>query len=391
VKILFFCGSLEPGRDGVGDYTRRLAGACGAEGHECAVIALHDPQVSDMADLTTDHVRLIRLPVTMPWPDRLVRAGEYLRRLGPDWVSWQIVVYGFHQRGFLPTTLLQSASHLRGPRCHVMMHELWLGLEARAGWPARGIGWLQRRGVLCLLDQLGPECIETSQAAYQHALQREGFSVSVLGLFGNVPIAGDLPDRETLLARWLPAAADHRGRRPFVAVTFGSLHPQWRPGATADWLLDAARRRGRPAALLAIGRTGPAAAGILETFRGKGVRVATTGERDAADVSALLRAADCGIAPHPWVLIGKSGTAAAMLEHGLPVLVPRDDWQLRGAASLPDAISDPLLARLAGLDARRTDRWLAARRAPESGLARIAHDFLQSLGRASPDIIAPAL
>lgn len=26
MTILFLCGSLEPGRDGVGDYTRRLAG-----------------------------------------------------------------------------------------------------------------------------------------------------------------------------------------------------------------------------------------------------------------------------------------------------------------------------------------------------------------------------
>jgi hypothetical protein len=24
IKILFICGSLEPGKDGVGDYTRRL-------------------------------------------------------------------------------------------------------------------------------------------------------------------------------------------------------------------------------------------------------------------------------------------------------------------------------------------------------------------------------
>ena len=380
MNLLFFCGSLEPGRDGVGDYTRRLAGACVARGHSCTVIALHDPQVPRVTDLVTDDVRLIRLAAADPWPERLAWAGQHLRRLEPDWVSWQLVPYGFQSRGFLPGALLQQAPTLRGPRCHVMLHELWLGLEAGSSWRARAVGWLQRRGVLCLLDQLDPDCVQTSQATYQFVLHREGYDAGVLGLFGNVPVAQPGRADAAPLARWLPAAFEGIGPAPLVAVTFGTLHPQWRPAGTVQWLVATARRLGRPAYLLAIGRGGAHAPGILESFRAQGVPVGATGELATAEISHLLGAADLGIASHPWALIGKSGAAAAMIEHGLPVLVPRDDWRLRGADPLPAVALDPLLEHLAGLDATRTDRWFATRRPPAPALPRIADALLATFG-----------
>jgi hypothetical protein len=324
------------------------------------------------------------MPATDQGPDRLVCVGQYLRRHAPDWVSWQFVPYGFHQRGFLPSALLQHAPGLRGPRCHVMVHEPWLGIETGAAWRARATGWLQRRGVVCLLNQLDPDCVQTTNAAYQHVLRREGFEASVLGLFGNVPIADPLP-RDEVLARWLPSSNTSDGAAPLVAITFGTLHPQWHPGATVDWLLTTARRLARPPVLISIGRTGHHAETILDAFRKVGIPVVVTGELNATAISPLLVAADLGIAPHPWALIGKSGAAAAMLDHGLPVLVPREDWHLRGriTSTLPDVTCDPLLARLAGLDAIRTDRWLAQRNAPMAALPQIAAAMLGSIERAS--------
>jgi hypothetical protein len=389
MQLLFFCASLEPGRDGVGDYTRRLAGACAARGHGCTAIALHDPHVARATDLTEDGMRLIRLPAAAPWPGRLACAIGHQRRLAPDWVSWQFVAYGFNPRGLVPSELWQGAAHLSGSRCHVMMHELWIGLEAGSGWLARAAGWRQRWRVLRLLDQLSPDCVQTSNAAYQSALRDEGLLAGVTGVFGNVPVADGFPGRAATIGRWLPDAAGFDAP-PLVSLTFGTLHPQWRPAATADWLVSTAGRLARAPALIVIGRAGSHAAAILDLFRRRGVTVRATGELDATAISHLLRAADFGIAPHPWALIGKSGAAAAMLEHGLPVLVPRDEWRLRRAsATAAAAPGDPLLVRLAGLDAARTDRWLASRRPPEPALPRIADDFLAALGRWSPR--SPAL
>lgn len=389
MKLLFFCGSLEPGRDGVGDYTRRLAGECAGRGHDCTVIALHDPAAPRPSDQTSEEVRLIRLPAAAAWAGRIATARRHLQRFSPDWVSWQFVAQAFHPRGFLPAALLQGAAELRGPRCHLMMHELWLGLERGAAWRARALGWLQRRGVLCLLDQLRPDCLQTSNATYQSALGREGYGAEVLGLFGNVPVAADFPGRVSTLAGWRPGPAG--GPAPLVAVTFGTLHPQWQPAATVDWLRATAARLGRTALLIALGRTGAHAPAILDGFRQQGIGVAETGELVEASVSHLLQAADLGIAPHPWALIGKSGAAAAMLDHGLPVLVPRDEWRLRGAAGAHSpSVADPLLTRLAGLDAGRTDAWLAARRTPAAALPRVADVFLAALEQAAQFSLSPA-
>jgi hypothetical protein len=381
MKILFICSSLELGRDGVGDYTRRLAGECATHGHHCTVLALNDAHVTTESDTTEHELRIIRLPATEAWTERLASAREYLRLIDPDWVSWQLVAYGFHPRGFLPADLLRAAPSLRGAHCHVMLHELWLGLEVGSSWRQRALGWLQRRGVICLLDQLQPDCIQTSQGTYQEALCREGFETSVLPLFGNVPIASDLSPAGSPLVRWLPTNENDVGGVSLVAITFGTLHPQWKPAATISWFKETAHRLGRLPALVAVGRTGQRAAGILDEFRRHGIRVASTGELDGTAVSRLLRAADFGIAPHPWALIGKSGAAAAMLEHGLPVLVPRDDWQLRGSAHR-DVSADPRLVRLTQLNPTETDRWLSARGEPASSLPATAGgllDILQSL------------
>jgi hypothetical protein len=67
-----------------------------------------------------------------------------------------------------------------------------------------------------------------------------------------------------------------------------------------------------------------------------------TGEQPAATVSAFLQAADLAISTTPWALSGKSGAVAAALEHGLPVLVTRRAWSLRGMPT-PEPDPHPLL------------------------------------------------
>lgn len=378
MTILFICACLEPGRDGVGDYTRQLATEATARGHLCTILALHDPYVSACTETTTAHLALIRLPATQPWAERLTAAVRLRQHLAPDWVSWQVVTYGFHPRGFLPTVLRQQARALRGARCHVMLHELWLGLDRGAGWRARVTGWLQRRGLLSFLHQLNPDCLHTSNAAYQHVLVRESFSASVLDLFGNVPLVDENP--RASLKNWFPSLVGQPA--PLVAVTFGTLHPQWQPAATITWLCATAQRLGRPPALLTLGRTGAHASLILDAFRQRGISVAVSGELAPTQLSSLLRSADFGLAPHPWMLIGKSGAAATLLEHGLPVLVPRDDWHLRVAPALSAANLDPLLIRLADLTPARTDAWLALRRSPQSALPRVTTAWLDALRHA---------
>jgi hypothetical protein len=136
--------------------------------------------------------------------------------------------------------------------------------------------------------------------------------------------------------------------------------------------------------LVAVGRVGSHAPAALDVFARRGVEVIVTGEQDADAISGILSRADFGIAPHPWALIGKSGAAAAMREHGIPVLVPRDDWRLRGTGAPSGSDADTLLMRLHDVDTYGTERWLGSRRAPSSAVPRVADVFFGALERAAP-------
>jgi hypothetical protein len=48
LKILFLCGSLEPGRDGVGDCVKNVAGELRIQGHQAAAIALNDGFINSL-------------------------------------------------------------------------------------------------------------------------------------------------------------------------------------------------------------------------------------------------------------------------------------------------------------------------------------------------------
>ncbi|MEO7413148.1 MAG: glycosyltransferase [Opitutaceae bacterium] len=385
MKIIFLCASLEPGRDGVGDYTRYLARECANRGHECTAIALHDPHVANEIDAVEDGIAIVRFPSTESWSGKhIARILSRIRENWGAWISWQFVAYGYQPKGLIPAGVRELARNLHGPRCHMMLHELWIGLETTSRPRHQAVGWLQRRGLLRLLRDFPPGVLHTSNPTYQAELARHGITAKVLGLFGNVPVTVPPVGGSEVLTRFVPLAKGGARNTWLIGVTFGTLHPQWHPEATVEWLLATASRRGLQPAIVAAGRIGAHGAAILESFSRRGVVVSVTGEQDAATISQLLSSADYGIAPHPWALVGKSGSAAAMVEHGLPVLVPREDWHLRHVDSQPVAATDPLLVRLTSLDADKTDDWLASKRTPVAALPTIAANFLKALDSSQP-------
>ncbi len=70
-------------------------------------------------------------------------------------------------------------------------------------------------------------------------------------------------------------------------------------------------------------------------------------------ISKILNTLDLGLATSPRQMIQKSGSAAAMLEHGLTLLVTRNDWRLREGSPPADEAFPRLLSpeQFAALDA----------------------------------------
>ena len=96
-----------------------------------------------------------------------------------------------------------------------------------------------------------------------------------------------------------------------------------------------------------MGRAGAAGSALWQqlssTLAGT-VELHSLGELPPRELSVVLRGLDMGLATTPWALAGKSSTIAALLEHGVPVLVTRNDYQLSGQTT-PDPDGHPLLMR----------------------------------------------
>jgi glycosyltransferase involved in cell wall biosynthesis len=349
MRILFLCSSLEPGRDGVGDYVRRLAAACLRLGHECAILALNDSFVAEPlhACLKTESgaFKTARIPTTLPWSERTKIAAAFRDRFSPDWISFQLVPYAFNKRGVLLRRIRDFRAITGDCPVHLMPHELWIGAGKPSPLRVRFTGWLQRAGLARLLRAIRPRLITTSNPVYAAMVRKLGVQVLVLPLFGNVPVLIS-PDPAFMKSSQAQVGITPENRSDsWVALFFGSLHPEWQPEPFMGLLLRTAKRAGKKVCLVLVGRAGAAGEVTwkkMQTDYGAQIAFVELGEQPAHLVSRLMQMADFGIAASPWQLIGKSGTVAAMLDHGLPVIVTRDDFQPAIPAAEPPS-TDPLL------------------------------------------------
>lgn len=371
MKLLFLCTSLEPGRDGVGDYVRLLAEACMDSGHECRLVAVNDEHLeaggAEWQRGLTQDLYCLRLSPKERWDERLASVQALAHEFSPDWISWHVVPYGFSPKGLIPPEL--AAFNVLGrDRCvHVMLHELWIGLSR--GEPLKHIAWgkLQKRRLLQFMRALNPALVHTSNITYQAVLAREGCSAQILPLFGNIPMTEIVPS--------VPNSSE------WIGGIFGTVHPQFPPLPCFDILVEGARASGRRLRLLGIGRLGLYGenmfAELNQEFGGQ-LEATVVGEKSQVEVSRLLQTLDFGIATHPWALIGKSGAVAAMLDHGLPVIVPRDDWVLRNRPIDVPAV-DPLLVKLSEMPPELMAGRVARKQAPAARLPGVAWAFLEGL------------
>ena len=370
MRLLFLCACLEPGRDGVGDYTRRLAQECAALGHTCALLALNDPYVTAPIEAVEETGRLqtFRLP---PQAD-LSPAIAFREKFAPDWISLQLVAYGLHPRGLLFAAIPRLRALIGRTRLHLMLHELWLGNDAVPTLRHRVIGALQKSSLRRLIQTLHPAIVATTNPVYAALLQTIGVQAEINPLFSTVPVLPGEPLPEDVAVKLRPCS-------DWIGLFFGGLYREWQPEPFFGRLERIARAAGRSVALVQLGRAGEAGDAIwsrLEHDYAATFTFVRVGPQPAPVVSGVMQACDFGIAASPWSLFGKSGSAATMLDHGLPVVVTRDDFQPRIAPAEPPT-TDPLVfrdgpeleAKLAGGWPTRSPRS----RAPEAAVAWLRH------------------
>jgi hypothetical protein len=372
VKILFVCGGLEPGRDGVGDYSRRMAGAGRDAGCDAALLSIHDGAITRTVEESAP-VSALRLPRSLPWRERHRSAAEFVAAHRPDWVSLQFVAYAFAADGVVFRWVPRLAALLAGRRVHVMFHEIWIGASTEYGPKDRLIGTVQRLAIRRLARRLRPSAVHTSNAAYQRLLAGIGVRAERLPLPGNIPIA---PSGSAI-----PGWPAFDRAKCWVGGVFGTIHPRWQAEPWLEESASLAAGAGRRLVLVQMGEAGPAGAStwarLAGTYRDR-VECHALGPREPQEISRLLAQLDFGVATSPWALIEKSGATAAFLDHGVPVLVPRDDWRLRDGFT-PAPAGHCLLFR----SAATLFRHLPANPTPRDRTPGIARHLIHDLAGAA--------
>jgi hypothetical protein len=307
MRIAFVCAGAEPGGDGVGDYTRRMAEELRGRGHTAAILALNDRSLGAGLERGDNELRLSQVT---PWSVRMREARFFLEEFRPDVLSLQFVGYGFDPRG-LPLGLASKLRTLAaGVPWHIMFHELWI--EPEGTWTHRALSRLQQAHIVDLCRTLGPMTVNTSNSYYAARLESAGIPCRELPLFGNIPV---VPHESP------------RNEDEWVFVFFGSLRRGWEPEPLLTKINSARAAAGKKICrFVSIGRLGEHGESVWEKMKGGGYEnfvFEKRGELDPPGISRSLQECDFGIAVSPLHLLGKSGAVAAMHEHGLPVIVNR--------------------------------------------------------------------
>ncbi|NDP22504.1 MAG: glycosyltransferase [Paludibacter sp.] len=331
MKILFISGSLEPGRDGVGDYTRRLAGELIQQGNVVRVIAYNDKYISEIENIEQiadgTGIEVLRIPSKFSSKQKVECTKLFIDEFNPEWISLQYVPFAFQDKG-LPFGLGSLLKKLgEGRKCHVMFHELWVGMDMEAPIKHKLWGKVQKMIIRKMIQQLSPQVIHTQTQLYQLQLENIDFQASILPLFGNIPVKCN-------------RAEPTKNKQILSFVIFGTIHPGAPIKRFAEELTSYQNKHQLKIKLIFIGRCGVELEHWVSVCKKADIDVNVMGEQNSERISEVLSSADWGISSTPMFLSQKSGTVTAMCEHQLQVLCVARSWQVKGLPKLavPESI-----------------------------------------------------
>lgn len=305
------------GKDGVGDYVRRLSGELIRKGHRATVIGLMDKYVAAKQEEAqrdgTASISVLRIPYRTDYAANFQIAHQWIQQEKPDWVSLQYVPFSFSPKGFP----LLFANHLnkitKGCKIHIMFHELWVGMDKGCSPKEAFYGILQKTLIRAFLATVRYDLVATQSELYKRALTGLGLAPFSIPLFSNIPrVTNGAESRHRTALRSL------NGQIRFGL--FGTIHEKNELAAFAKELNSICHKLSIKAALVLIGRNGGQKSNVFSICQQHGIEVTAVNETTAEEASLHLSSLDWGLTTTVFSKIDKSGSVAAMQEHGLNVI-----------------------------------------------------------------------
>lgn len=391
-RIAFLVNSLNP-TSGPGDATRLYAKECVRRGYRVALISVNDPHVEEVTQCDSPEQSILRLPDAFTWKQREARLASFIREFSPTLTSMRFICYGFHPKG-IPWGVEKylHCAFSNGIK-NIMLDELWIGKYNFSSTKDILIGALQRQAILRMLNKLAFDVVHTNTMSHRAVLREFGVESRFLPLIGNIPIVKTTADQwlyPELQKAGINICSDNRAEY-WLFGFFGSIHlSQCAPTlpytrAFLDLLVQIAHRYNKKIIILSAGKTN---GGEVEWEREvkrahKDFRFLQLGLRSTQEISEFFNSIDFGLTTHPYVHVARSGSAASMLEHGLPLIAIRDDLKMRGIEEEPNfsgghvmRVSDELIEEIGQ----------APRLKAESRIQRAVTQFLEDCGVMSPQI-----
>lgn len=329
MKIIFFCGTLEPGKDGVGDYSRRLAVELLKQGYSCMLISLHDKyvkvEIKEKQEADGIGVTALRIPKFLKRKVKMLIAKQEVDKFDPDWLSLQYVPFSFHKRG-IPWGLAADLEKLgKGKKWQIMFHELWVGMDVESSLKIKIWGKAQQYLIKKTLYRLKPAVINTQSNLYRAQLENLGYKAEIIPLFSNIPV---------LSGRLVST------KNGFISfVVFGLIHPGAPIKEFVQEVATYSRKINKEVRFTFIGRCGEELGNWRLACEEMGFKTRVLGEQNPEKISEVLSESDWGISSTPFFQIEKSGTVAAMREHDLPVYAVSRHWNPQiGFSFYPEGI-----------------------------------------------------
>jgi hypothetical protein len=328
MKILFICGSAETGKDGVGDYTRRLCGELSRIGNTTRIVALCDKYSTQ---ITTEEqivdnckIQVDRFPLDISTKSRFLRSQEIINEFQPDWISLQFVPYSFDSKG-LPLWLPSFFKKLKGNhKWHIMFHELWIGMDVNSAFKSKCIGSIQKILISKILNIRANIATSTQTDLYQSKIAALGFNAQLLPLFSNI-----IKNSESSVE----AVRDELESKFCV---FGNIHF----GAPIAEFIDDLKSilltsKEKVLKFVFIGNCGAGMEDWKNVLLANKINFEATGFITDREISTILSSCHFGISTTPYILNQKSGSLSAMFEHQLPVLCVSRNWSVKGFNQSP--------------------------------------------------------